>query len=265
VIIDAHCHAGRGDILTAPWNSNAPLDKYLRRARRARIDRTVLVPAFHSDYSVANAALGRIVARDPERLMGFAFVHPKRDAGRIFAMISHAVRRWNFRGIKVHGMDGMPTREICEVAQRFAIPILVDVVGRAHVIDMFAEEYPQVDFIIPHLGTFADDWRVYRQVIDRMSRYPNVYADTSGVRQFDLLLEAVQRAGASKVIFGSDGPWLHPGLELYKVRLMGLPASDEHLVLAGNILRLMRKRKKMEDRTLAASEMSWQRQLRAGG
>ncbi len=162
-------------------------------------------------------------------------------------------------------MDGMPTREICEVAQRFAIPILVDVVGRAHVIDMFAEEYPQVDFIIPHLGTFADDWRVYRQVIDRMSRYPNVYADTSGVRQFDLLLEAVQRAGASKVIFGSDGPWLHPGLELYKVRLMGLPASDEHLVLAGNILRLMRKRKKMEDRTLAASEMSWQRQLRAGG
>jgi uncharacterized protein len=128
------------------------------------------------------------------------------DAGRISAMISRAVRRWNFRGIKVHGLDAMPTREVCEVAQRFATPILVDVAGRAHVIDMFAEEYPLVDFIIAHLGTFADDWRVYRQVIDRMSRYPNVYADTSGVRQFDPLLEAVQRAGASKLIFGSDGP-----------------------------------------------------------
>jgi hypothetical protein len=43
---------------------------------------------------------------------------------------------------------------------------------------------------------------------------------------------------------------------------MGLPASDEHLILAGNIMRLMRKRKKIENRTLAAaSEMSWQRQL----
>jgi uncharacterized protein len=248
LIIDAHCHAGQGDIMTAPWNTNAPLAKYLRRARRAKIDRTILVPAFHSDYAIANAALARIVARDPKRLIGFAFVHPKRDAGRILAMVSRALREWNFKGIKVHGFDAMPTREVCEAAQRFAIPILVDVAGRAHVIDMFAREYPKVDFIVPHLGTFADDWRVYSQVIDKISRYPNVYADTSGVRQFDQVVEAVQRAGPSKLIFGSDGPWLHPGLELHKIRLLGLPAPDERLILGDNILRLMRKRRTVEHR-----------------
>jgi predicted TIM-barrel fold metal-dependent hydrolase len=246
VIIDAHCHAGQGDLLTAPWNTNAPLTKYMRRARRAKIDRTVLVPVFHSDYTIANAALARIVAHDPKRLIGFAFVHPKRDAGRVLKMISKAVCQWNFKGIKVHGIDAMPTREVCEVAQRFAIPILVDVAGRAYVIEMFAEAYPGVDFIIPHLGTFADDWRVQSQVIDKIARYPNVYTDSSGVRQFDQLVEAVRRAGPSKVIFGSDGPWLHPALELEKIKLLGLAAEDERLILGDNILRLMRKRRTVD-------------------
>jgi hypothetical protein len=66
MIIDCHCHAGRGDIMTGPWNTDAPLGKYLRRARRAGIQRTVVFPAFHSNYAVANEQLGRIVARSPD-------------------------------------------------------------------------------------------------------------------------------------------------------------------------------------------------------
>ena len=53
------------------------------------------------------------------------------------------------------------------------------------------------------------------------------------------LVEAVRRAGARKVIFGSDGPWLHPGVELHKIRALGLAPRDERLVLSGNLLRLM--------------------------
>jgi hypothetical protein len=40
-------------------------------------------------------------------------------------------------------------------------------------------------------------------------------------------------------LFGSDGPWLHPGLELHKVRLLGLPPDQEGLILGGNIIRLL--------------------------
>ena len=65
---------------------------------------------------------------------------------------------------------------------------------------------PTVDFIIPHLGSFADDWRAQLALIDHLVRHPNIYADTAGVRRFDLLEQAVQRAGARKILFGSDGP-----------------------------------------------------------
>jgi predicted TIM-barrel fold metal-dependent hydrolase len=240
MIIDCHCHTGRGDLMTAPWNTDAPIEPYLLRARAAGIDRTIVFAPFHSDYAAANAEVARIVARYPRRLIGFAFVNARRDAGRIFDMVERAVTRYGFRGIKVHGHDALPTREVCEVARAFDLPLLVDVFDRASVIDMLATQYRMVNFIIPHLGSFRDDWKVHQQVVDQLVRHPNVYADTSGVRNFDYIVQAVRRAGAVKLLYGSDGPWLHPGLELYKIRLLHLPPRDEALVLGGNALRLLR-------------------------
>ena len=75
--------------------------------------------------------------------------------------------------------------------------------------------------------------------LDQLIRHPNVFADTSGVRRFDYLVEAVRRAGPRKILFGSDGPWLHPGLELHKIRLLGLPPADEALLLGGNAQRII--------------------------
>ncbi|HVJ82623.1 MAG TPA: amidohydrolase family protein, partial [Planctomycetia bacterium] len=243
MIIDFHCHAGRGDVLTDPWNTDAPLGKYFRRARACGIDRTVVFPPFHRDYSVANAETARIVARHPRRLIGFAFVHPERDRGRVLAMVRRAVTEWGFRGIKVHGHEGMINREICDAARALGVPVLFDVAGQAAVIDMFAPQFRDVNFIIPHLGSFRDDWRAQQLVVDQLQRHPNVYTDTSGVRRFDYIVEAVRRAGPEKVLFGSDGPWLHPALELHKIRLLKLPPQSEALILGGNAARLLQRRK----------------------
>jgi hypothetical protein len=241
MIIDFHCHAGVGDLMTDPWNTDAPMAPYLRRARVAGIDKTVVFALFHRDYAEANAQVGLIVARYPKRLVGFAFVHAARDAGRIFAMVEHAVTQWGFRGIKIHGHEAMPTREVCETARAFRLPLLVDVAGQAHLVEMFAPQYPDVNFVIPHLGSFGDDWRAHQNVVDQLVRYPNVYADTSGVRRFDYIVQAVKRAGPHKVLFGSDGPWLHPGVEIHKIRLLGLSREREALILGGNALRLLRQ------------------------
>ena len=241
MIIDCHCHAGKGDGLTGPWDTAAPLSLYLRRAAQANIRKTVLFPAFHSDYSVANREVGRIVAAQPDRFYGFAFIHPVHDRGRVMALVKEAVARFGFVGIKVHRHDARITREICEVAYAFRMPVLYDVTGEVSICEMLAEEYPRVNFIIPHLGSFADDWRAQHAFIDYLVRHPNIYTDTSGVRRFDLLVEAVHRAGANKILFGSDGPWLHPGLELVKVRALMLPHALEQLILGGTFLKLISK------------------------
>jgi uncharacterized protein len=239
MIIDSHCHAGKGDGLTGPWDTAAPLDKYLVRAARAGITHTVLFAAFHSDYAFANREVARIVSSDPDRFFGFAFVHSVRDQGRVHKMVRQAVSEFGFVGIKVHRYDAPISREVCEAARAFSLPVIYDVMGAVSVCELLAEEYPDVNFIIPHLGSFADDWRAQVALIDHLVRHRNIYTDTAGVRRFDILDQAVQRAGARKILFGSDGPWLHPGVELAKARALALSGSDEILVLGDNFLRLI--------------------------
>jgi len=240
MIIDGHCHAGRGDRLTAPWNTAAPLGAYLRRAREAGIQRTVVFPPFAGDYAVANADLARVVARHPGRLVGYAAVHPRRDAGRVNELVGRAVREWGFRGVKVHRLDAPATREVCAAAAAFGVPLLYDVAGQPELLEQAAPAYPQLTFLVPHLGSFADDWRAHQRLIDQLCRLPNVLADTSGVRRFDYLVQAVRRAGPGRLVFGSDGPWLHPALELEKIRLLRLEPAAEAQILGGNLRRLLR-------------------------
>jgi uncharacterized protein len=239
-IIDAHCHAGPGDGFTGPWDTSAPLDRYLRRCDEAGIGRSNLLPAFHSDYAVANSAVGRIVAGRPGRFFGFAFVHADRDRGRILPMVQEAVAGWGACGIKVHRHDARITREVCDAARRLGLPVLYDPMGEVTTAELLAGEYPDVNFVIPHLGSFADDWSAQLTLCGLLATRPNLFADTSGVRRFDLLEQAVRRAGPHKVLFGSDGPWLHPGLELEKIRLLRLQPEEESLILAENFLRLTR-------------------------
>ena len=238
-IIDCHCHAGRGDGLTGPWDTDAPLEAYLRRCTTAGIGRSVLFAAFHSDYAVANREVARIVRSRADRFYGLAFVHAERDRGRVLSLVREAVEEFGFVGIKVHRHEAPITREVCEAARRYRIPVWYDVTGEVAPVELLAGQYPDVNFVIPHLGSFADDWRAQLALTDHLVRHRNVYADTSGVRRFDLLKQAVERAGARKVLFGSDGPWLHPGVELAKVRALELTPKDERLVLGGNFLRLV--------------------------
>jgi predicted TIM-barrel fold metal-dependent hydrolase len=153
--------------------------------------------------------------------------------------VKSAVEEYGFCGIKVHRYHGDITREVCDVARTYGLPVLYDVMGKISVVEMLATEYPDVPFIIPHLGSFRDDWRAHLALIDHLVRHPNVHTDTSAVLRFDLLEQAVRRAGPRKILFGSDGPWLHPGVELAKARALRLAPADERLVLGGNLLRLI--------------------------
>lgn len=240
MIIDCHCHAGKGEGLTGPWDTSAPLGKYLARATRAGIARTVLFAAFHSDYSIANREVARIVAANRRRFYGFAFVNSERDRGRILSLVKEAVTRFGFCGIKAHRHDGRLTREVCEAARAFRLPVLYDPVGEVSICELLAEEFPDVNFIIPHLGSFADDWAAQNALIDHLARHRNIFTDTSGVRRFDLLEAAVKRAGAHKILFGTDGPWLNPKVEIAKIYALEISPRERNLILGENFLRLIK-------------------------
>lgn len=242
MLIDCHCHAGPGDGLTGPWDTRADLGAYLRRCRTAGIDRSVVFAALQRDYRAGNAAVAELVARNPQRLIGFVFLDARMPREAMREQLERYVGGQSFAGIKLHRHDAPISRAVCELAAEFGVPVLYDLAGEVATLELFAPEYRGVDFIIPHLGSFADDWKAQLTLIDHLQRHPNVFADTAGVRRFDLLVEAVRRAGPEKIIFGSDGPWLHPAVELAKIRAIGLPDRDFALIGGGNLMRLLSRR-----------------------
>lgn len=254
LVTDSHCHYGTGDGLSGPWDTTAPIEEYLTRAREAGIDRTVLLAPLTSDYRAANRAIGDLLAHRRGRFEAFAFVNPETDRGRIGEMVSEAVDGDGFCGIKVHWRDGRMTREVAEVARRRRLPVLYDPRGDTATIEMISRVYPDVAWIIPHLSSFADDWKAQVAFVDQLVRRPNLFADTSGVRYFDVLRDAVRRAGPAKILFGTDGPFLHPAVELAKIDALDLDLADAELVLGGNITRLTsRVRRRPSSRAYVAS------------
>jgi predicted TIM-barrel fold metal-dependent hydrolase len=238
LVIDAHCHAGRGQAMSAPWTAKADVEITLRHMAEAGIDRTIIFPINNAEYERPNREIAAICARYPDKFIGFAKHDPQTEAGRIRAMLRQEVEELGLKGLKLHRL---PTREVLDAVAELGIPILYhpEKVSNFHLI---ASEYPQIPFIMAHLGSFASrDWTEHIAAIDAARRYPNVYLDTSSVVFFQFLEKAAKEAGPEKLIFGSDGPELDSRVELYKVKLLKLPPAEEAKVLGGNIRRLLPK------------------------
>lgn len=238
MLIDAHCHVGpEGSAL----DGSRAFSRYLRRARACGIEHIVLMSAIGQDARVGNRRVYRWVERlGRDRVTGLAYVHARRDRGRIHALVREAVDSFGFHGIKVHRLDARLTAEICDVAEEFGLPVLYDPNAEIAPVEALVPRYPAVRFIVPHLGSFYDDIRSQVRVIRLLRDLPNLYCDTSGMRSFDLLREAVAYAGCDRFLFGSDGPYLHPAVELEKVRLLGLTGGDLQKVQWQNAYKVYR-------------------------
>ena len=238
LIIDAHCHAGKGEAMDAPWSSFADPQVTLRRAEEAGIDKTIIFPINNPTYEKANEELAAIVRRYPGKFIGFAKHDPVSEAGKIRPLLMHEVKDLGLRGLKLHQV---PTREMLDTVAELRIPILFHP-PKVRDYHMIASSYPQINFILAHLGSFASqDWSEHLQAIEVAKRYPNVYLETSSVVFFEYLEMAVRELPAEKIIFGTDGPLVDSRVELYKIRLLKLPREKEEKILSGNILRLLPK------------------------
>ncbi|MGN7200837.1 amidohydrolase family protein [Arthrobacter sp. SAFR-044] len=237
MIVDSHVHLGTAGVPLGPAGPAASFALWRKRAAAVGIFRGVLMAAPVGSYAEANRAVAQLAAREPGGWLWYVFVNPVADRGRVDAMVAAAHAR-GACGIKVHWSDGPATDEVALTAERHRMPVLFDPGGDVQRVCHLAGRHPAVAWIVPHLSSFNDDWRAQKRLTDVLVRVPNIFTDTSGVRYFDLLEEAVARAGSRKVLFGSDGPYLHPAPELAKIFALELPTTDRALVLGGNVLRL---------------------------
>jgi predicted TIM-barrel fold metal-dependent hydrolase len=234
-VIDFHGHVGR-------WDAYGMADdpaRMLAAMDAVGIDQTAVFNIFHADSRVGNDATAAFIARHPERFIGFAYVVPTLPPEAIEAELTRCVDRLGFRAIKLyppympwplHDEHWYP---IYAFAQARGLAVLLHTGTESHALPRYLSEiaprFPGANFVAGHSGTI-DPPR--KEAIAAARACPNVYLETcSSFRTPGVIEELVGRAGADRVLFGSDTPLMDPRCQLGKIITADISDAAKRLVL----------------------------------
>jgi hypothetical protein len=231
--------------LIDPWDVFQDPEVVLRHMEEVGIDRSCIGPATHTTDEKDNEAVADLCRRYPGKFLALAHHDTELEKGRIRSLLFREVHELGFRGVAELGEQ--PTPELLDTVRELGIPVLYHpYLGGPYgdefpaLFQEFVPEYPDVNFILCHLGSDdSDDWREHLAGIQLAKTYPNVYVDTSAVIITSYLEKAIKELPAEKIIFGSDGADCDSRVAIYRIRVQKLPKEKEELILGGNMLRLL--------------------------
>ena len=143
-------------------------------------------------------------------------------------------------GIKLHPLYHKYSLEeyadkIFSFASRFATVVLIHPEKEASYILPMADKYPDVTFIVAHLGGES-----YVDAVE-FAKHKNVYTDTSGIASSNnLMLEyAYSRIGADRILFGTDT--YSAAFQRGRIEFALIPKEAKQKILRDNAMCLFAK------------------------
>ncbi len=242
MVIDMHMHVD--EIPALGWHMSA--SQCVASMDEAGIDAAAIMTI--TDLPEVNPGALEMIAdaciEFPGRLFAFARVHPwyQDEAVRL---LKRAISKYDFRGLKLHPVtnishpSGEDTLRLIRTAAELGVPTLFhcgdEPMTTPLSIAPAAEACPEATIILGHMGGYFH----VDEAIEVADRYPNVVLETSAMPYPNKITEAVQRIGAERVIFGSDGPVCSPVLERQKVVMAHLNPGQQERVLGLNAMTLL--------------------------
>jgi predicted TIM-barrel fold metal-dependent hydrolase len=241
VIVDAHLHVD--DIPALGWRMEAEL--CVRRMDEAGISRGVVMTIVDAPEVNPDAIelVAEACAAYPDRLWAYARIHPWYGDESI-ALLEKAFAL-GFKGLKLHPVStiahpaGEDTLRLVRVAAAHGAPTMFhcgdEPMSTPLAIAAAAVAVPAATIVLGHMGGYQH----VDEAIEVAERVPNLVLETSAMPYPGKIREAVERLGPERVVYASDGPVCSPRIEVEKVRLAGLDAAAERLVLGENSLRML--------------------------
>lgn len=100
--------------------------------------------------------------------------------------------------------------EILSVAEAEHIPIILHLPKSLYrstdEVEEVVECYPDLQIVLAHIGVAHVVRPELEGILSRLARSGNVYVDTSGVDDAELVLKALRHLGPDNVLYGSDEP-----------------------------------------------------------
>ena len=207
------------------------------------VDKTIVFPVSYKDYNKPNEMIAQTVRHNP-RLIGFARVAC--DAPDASDQIVYAIKELGLKGLKIHSMDGFPTREIMKTVSDLKIPVIIHAgMGTPPLrFEGLIQSYPDVPIILAHLGIELDWEKMFTGPLSAFylaRKYKNVYLDTAAATWIQYIVEqAVKEAGADKIVFGTDAPWFYPAILRASIDDLEIPEADRKKILGENMAKILK-------------------------
>jgi len=240
-IIDSHTHV---DLVEA-WGWMDPPEAILALMDEASISQAVIMTyrdAVGPD-DPATLYIREAVLRYPERLIGYVRINP--NAAGALEALDQAIGDFRMKGLKLHPVSYVgfpyhePTLRLMRRAAQYHLPVLFhtgdEALALPEEVGEAARLCPETTVILGHMGGYYH----YEAALQVGKALPNVMVDTSAIPYPWIVRRAVEVMGAERVLYASDGPGCLPALEIEKIHLAGLSASDEEQVFSGNIRRVL--------------------------
>lgn len=195
---------------------------------------------FYPDNKLALGVVERV-----DRAYGFYWANPRNPG-----YLEEAARFLDhpkFIGMKLHPLiDGYHPNDpavhpLIELLLERDMPVLIHcghpIFSLPWSIEELVVTFPEAKIILGHMG--HGNIVYINGAIDVAARNPNVYLETSGMPMHSKILEAVERCGLERVLYGSDAPFHDCEVEILKIRKSGLDDQQVHAVLHDNAHRLL--------------------------
>ncbi|MCC7160859.1 MAG: amidohydrolase family protein [Anaerolineae bacterium] len=195
-----------------------------------------------------NAETVRIVAGQPDRLIGFATASPTDEAAALTDLVR--CHESGMRGLRLfpqhhqYRLDDDPILgDILNTVSSWGWPVLIPIrlimnwglpSFDVREIGNLAARYPSVNFIISgvNYGELRDSLAVMR-------RSANVGIETSCLQVHEGVKGLVDRVGSSRVYFGTGLPLQYPAAGMAKVQHAEIDQVSREAILGGNAMRCL--------------------------
>ena len=241
-VIDFHGHVGR-------WESAGLVDdpdEMLRAMDAVGIDQSCVFNIFYPDGRRGNDLTARFVERHPDRFIGFAYVSPLMP-DRMTAELKRAIDDLGMRAIKIYPsytpfpLDNAVWDPVYDFAHRRGLVIIThtgaEPTAAPRFLSRVAPRFPGARFVAGHAGN-VEPFR--SQAIQAVRTCPNVYLETcSSFRSPGVVEELVQKAGAERVLYGSDTSLMDPRSQIGKILTADIGDQAKRQILGENACRLL--------------------------
>jgi uncharacterized protein len=242
MIFDMHMHIENSTALG--WQMSAA--DCIRAMDEAGVERAAVMTL--TDLPGLNPAGLELIAEAceefPGRLYGFLRLNPALlETSK--ELLTRAVQQLGFKGLKLHPVStlqhpgGAATIELVRHAGELGVPTLFhcgdEPMTTPLSIAQTAAACPDSTIVLGHMGGYFH----VEEAIDVAETFGNIVLETSAMPYPDKIRTAVDRIGADRVVFGSDGPVASPALEKQKVVIAALGEQVAGQVLGGNADRML--------------------------